>query len=78
MLIMQLTKISKWLSAIISTAVALAAVAILGIVGYKLIGAAGALGVAILIIGLAVNAFMIKTEDMSDGIDRPGSSKHKK
>lgn len=74
---MQRTKLSKLIIAIVSISVALMAFAILGLVGYKLVGAGGAVGIAILIIGLAVNAYFIKVEDMPDEHEKPGSSKHK-
>lgn len=75
---MQRTRLRRWFSAIVSIAVALIAVGIFGFIGYKLIGAAGAMGIAVLLAGLALNALMIKAEDMSDGIEEPSSSKRKK
>lgn len=62
----------KWLEAILSIAVALAAIAIFGFISYKLIGLIGVLGVVIVVAALLINSFLIKKEDdLPGGFNNP-------
>lgn len=76
MLTMQRVKVTKWLSAVIPVAVALAAFAAFGVISYKIISAVGVVGIVVIIAGFALNAAMIKAEDMSDEIEKPDLSRN--
>lgn len=62
---MRLMKLRRRSAAMVSIAVALAALTMFVWLGYEIIGLAGAGGVLVLLAGLAVHAAMVKAEDDS-------------
>lgn len=65
-------KIQKWWEAVISVAVAIVAFVIFGIISYKFIGAAGIVGIIVILAALFINGYIIKKEDdLPGGFNNP-------
>ena len=61
-------KAKKYLDAAFAICAALFAIFCMGFISYKLIGAAGAFGVIIIVAAILINGFIIKVEDEQDDL----------